>query len=340
VEAEQGVVALLDNNNSPDVNLVLYECGYCKQRGFKHEGHWELNCYYYLTGCCPLCGSEFHISPYCPSPPKKLNFHQSIMYIRQLAFYYGPQVLQYYPDMYASLRETYNDLVVWDPVQKSWVVQPIITNEPVIMWREYDSNDPTALQNAMHAAGAMTRPWPRKKCQAITCGDNSEHKNGEIEVIEPVESKEPELAFLEIDEETNTVLHPIQQTQETATDPSLHQQQPNTTALLPFVDTRNTISPAVQPVGDILHSAKSMIPLNPPHAPVPEPAPFPNLPPDERNRLIRQIQSGDVSGSLLYPIIPVPGHTVLLEEPNIEVGEELEEEEVKAQEDNRVETLV
>merc|ERR1712100_891969 len=68
-----------------EIKIILYECGFCKYMNFLYEGHWELNCYYYLTCCCSLCGSEKHISSYCPNMPNILTFHQSIIYIRQLA---------------------------------------------------------------------------------------------------------------------------------------------------------------------------------------------------------------------------------------------------------------
>ena len=95
-----------------EVQIILYDCDYCRKRGLKSEGHWEMNCYYYLTGCCPLCGSEEHISPYCTNPPEELTFHQSVMYVRQLAFYYGPPMLDYFPNIYHTLQSQFNDLVV------------------------------------------------------------------------------------------------------------------------------------------------------------------------------------------------------------------------------------
>jgi len=122
-EKKKWVVCKAVNNKKKKMDFVVYECGFCKSHGFKSENHWELTCFYYLTCCCPLCGEETHISPYCPNPPAKLNFFKQIMYIRQLAFYYGPQVLAYNPTIYNICQKNYNDLVVWDPKEKKWCAE-------------------------------------------------------------------------------------------------------------------------------------------------------------------------------------------------------------------------
>lgn len=170
---ENWAVMLPEDN----VQFVMYDCDYCRERGLKSEGHWELNCYYYLTGCCPLCGSEEHISPYCTNPPSELTFHQSVMYVRQLAFYYGPPMLNYFPNIYHTLQSQFNDLVVWDPIQKRLVAQPIVTSEPVILWRHYDENGQVSSVPLMRNpfGGKSPLPSPMMSPSAI-CFDGEDKK--------------------------------------------------------------------------------------------------------------------------------------------------------------------
>jgi len=288
------------NSTKKDTKFVLYDCDYCRSRGFHSEGHWELNCYYYLTGSCPLCGSENHISPYCPTPPKKLNFHQSVMYVRQLAFYYGPRVLKFFPDIYDTLQTSYNDLVVWDPVQNKLVVQPIITNEPVILWRQFDQNNDYAGTGFDTFPVRRFRPSPMLK--ALTVSPDVKKKRSMEQQEEIVEINAGEIS----EYNDSPVLHPVQQKEP---EPN----SPGSNALLPFNGgggPKEQLEPSDHL--ELIRESRNVIPLTLPRSAL-DPLPFPNLPPAERNELIRRIQSGYYGAeNLVYPILPVPSSTVLI----------------------------
>lgn len=331
-----------------NVQLVLYDCDYCRERGFKSEGHWRLNCYYYLTGCCPLCGSEEHISPYCPNPPSELTFHQSVMYVRQLAFYYGPPMLDYFPSIYHTLRNQHNELVVWDPIQKKLVAQPIVTGEKVILWRNYDENGmqvpiirnpfgrksplPSPMMSPSICFNNEDKPAKAKAKSPLNSPSLKRMKEEQLEEIIDLELDDLEDPFTigeeftqyELTEAQNEfpdapegepeyetevldaspVLHPLQQRSE-----KKKKKKQESEALIPY----RGMNP--QEHLDMIN-ARSVIPLTLPNTAL-DPIPFPNVPPADRNELIRRIQSGDFpSDNLVYPIFPVPSSTMFIQVEN------------------------
>lgn len=325
-----------------DVQFNIYECEYCRKHGFKSEGHWELNCYYYITGCCPLCGSESHISPYCPTPPEEMTFHQSVMYVRQLAFFYGPRVLEYFPSVNETLESAYNNVVIFDPLQKRLVTQPIISKEPIILWKEYDENTGAVKANSKLDLDPLT---VNNRSSPAICGRSPQTTPAlppctpEKTPVKEVEKDEEQLeeivdlnisndvGYVDVDpsdlyEETGLIqeyeienasplLHPIQQ-KKTTRESTAPNQAP--TAVLPFGS-----DPSLDPANlnaeahlKLIKSQQSVIPLTMPSGTL-DPIPFPNLPPEQRNELIRRIQQGDITkDNLVYPILPVPSSTVLI----------------------------
>jgi len=346
-----------------NVQIILYDCDYCRKRGLKSEGHWEMNCYYYLTCCCPLCGSEEHISPYCTNPPEELTFHQSVMYVRQLAFYYGPPMLDYFPNIYHTLQSQFNDLVVWDPIQKRLVAQPIVTSEPVILWRHYDENGQMQVPLMRSPFGGKS-PLPspmmspsicfNNEDKAVVCGKKvkpsplnspsiKRMKNSEqLEEIVDLELDDLEDPFTigEIDDDSSFDCYDIgvndifplipeyaemsnakafPEAEELDASPVLHplQQRSGKGHVKSDIKPVDSIIPynkrGLGPKGHIdLINARSVVPLTLPNTAL-DPIPFPNLPPADRNELIRRIQSGEfASENLVYPIFPVPSSTMII----------------------------
>jgi len=103
--------------------------------------------------------------------------------------------------------------------------------------------------------------------------------------------------------DASPVLHPLQQ-QKQRSKKYLYQ---SNNALVPYngggLDPKEHID---------LINARSIVPLTLPNTAL-DPIPFPNLPPADRNELIRRIQSGEFrSENLVYPIFPVPSSTMIL----------------------------
>jgi len=275
------------------------------------------------------------------------------MYVRQLAFYYGPSMVEYFPNIYQTLQSQYNDLVVWDPIQKRLVAQPIITNEPVILWRIFEENEKMKraplMRNPFNDPYGGLSPLPspimslpfkdndfeikrlsllRKsknkvsplKSPSLQRMKNSEQLEeivdlelddledpftiGEYSGVNDILQDIPEQSFVESAEvlDASPVLHPLQQ-QKQRSKKNLYQSD----ALVPYngggLDPQEHID---------LINARSIVPLTLPNTAL-DPLPFPNLPPADRNELIRRIQSGEFrSENLVYPIFPVPSSTMIL----------------------------
>jgi len=75
---------------------------------------------------------------------------------------------------------------------------------------------------------------------------------------------------------------------------------------------------------------KVVVPMLNPYSKAPEPVPFPNMPPEERNKLIRAMQNEEIPPEhLTYPIINVPTGTTLTLLGDDEVALKSEEEKKK-----------
>jgi len=105
--------------------------------------------------------------------------------------------------------------------------------------------------------------------------------------------------------DASPVLHPLQQRAE-----KKHQKKLDSgAALIPYK--------GLDPQGHLdMINARSVVPLTLPNTAL-DPIPFPNVPPADRNELIRRIQSGDFpSENLVYPIFPVPSSTMFIQVEN------------------------